>query len=97
MKRTNGTTPYRPLQKYLDERHADTVVLMFAEIEDILGFPLPDLARQEQDWWANPTPEGIASEQSQSWTSGTRTAGANLSARKVTFTRLIAPEPSCSN
>lgn len=97
MERTNGTAQYRLLQKYLDERHADTVVLMFSEIEDILGFPLPDLARQQQDWWANPTPEGIPSEQSRSWTSGARTAGVNLSAKKVVFTRRIGPGPSCSN
>jgi hypothetical protein len=97
MERTNGTARYRLLQKYLDERHADTVVLMFSEIEDILGFPLPDPARRQPDWWANPTPDGTASEQSRSWTSGTRTAGVNLTAQKVTFTRLIAPGPSCSN
>ena len=35
---------YGSLQKYLTTRHADAVVLTFAEIEDLLGFPLPDAA-----------------------------------------------------
>ena len=33
------------LYKYLENRYANTVVLTFAEIEDILGFALPDPAR----------------------------------------------------
>ena len=44
---------YRSLHKYLDDRYANTVVLTFAEIEDLLGFTLPDLARVQQEWWAN--------------------------------------------
>jgi hypothetical protein len=45
--------PYLALHKYLDERYANTVVLTFGEIEDLLGFTLPDLARLQQDWRAN--------------------------------------------
>ena len=33
------------LYKYLENRYANTVILTFAEIEDILGFALPDPAR----------------------------------------------------
>jgi len=40
---------YRSLHKYLDSRYADTVVLRFAEIEDLLGFALPHRARLRQD------------------------------------------------
>jgi hypothetical protein len=36
---------YVSLYKYLDGRFADRVVLKFTEIEDLLGFALPDLAR----------------------------------------------------
>jgi putative transposase len=32
---------YRSLHKYLDGRYADTAVLKFAEIEDLLGFAVP--------------------------------------------------------
>ena len=76
---------YRPLHKYLDERYASTVVLRITEIEDILGFTLPGLARLQPDWWANPT-----SEQSASWALAERTAVPNLTAQTVTFTRAFA-------
>ena len=43
MKRSPLPVPvgYAPLHKYLDERYADTVVLTFGEIEDLLGSKLP--------------------------------------------------------
>lgn len=78
-------TQYRALHKYLEDRYADTVVLRFTEIEDILGFKLPGIARLRQDWWAN-----RASEQSESWASAERTAVPNLTAQTVTFTRAFA-------
>ena len=34
---------YRLLYKYLEDRYATTVVLTFGEIEDLLGFSLPDM------------------------------------------------------
>ncbi len=37
-------------------RIANTVVLTFAQIEDLLGFTLPDSARVHQEWWANKDP-----------------------------------------
>jgi len=90
MEANRETSRYRALQRYLDDRYASTVVLMFSEIEDILGFPLPAPARLQLDWWANPAPEEPPSDQSRSWTSAKRTAGANLAAQKVTFTRVAA-------
>lgn len=81
---------YHSLQQYLDGRYANTVVLLFKEIEDILGFALPGAAWLQPEWWANPTPAVAASEQSLSWTNSQRTAGVNLAARKVTFTRAFA-------
>jgi hypothetical protein len=80
---------YQSLQKYLDVRYANTVVLFFREIEDILGFALPGAAWLRQEWWSNPTPEAATSEQSLSWTNSKRTAAVNLAARKVTFTRVF--------
>jgi hypothetical protein len=78
---------YRPLHKYLDERFANTVVLTFSEIEDLMGCTLPAPARVEQKWWANPDAEHTPSAQSQSWTQASRTAKANLIARTVAFER----------
>ena len=56
---------YGSLQKYLTTRHADAVVLTFAEIEDLLGFPLPDAAWVDPGWWAPPPTGVVPSTQSQ--------------------------------
>jgi hypothetical protein len=77
---------YLPLHKYLDGRYADTVVLTFAEVEDLIGIPLPDAARTDQNWWDNGDATS-ASPQSQSWTRANRTAKANMSAKIVVFDR----------
>jgi hypothetical protein len=47
---------YKSLYQYLENRYANTVVLTFAQIEDLLGFTLPDSARVHQEWWANKDP-----------------------------------------
>ena len=78
---------YRLLHKYLDERFADTVVLSFGEIEDLIGSTLPMSARVEPTWWANPDSDHTPSAQSESWTQASRTAKANLVARTVAFER----------
>jgi hypothetical protein len=78
---------YKSLYKYLDERYANTVVLTFAEIEDLLGFTLPPVARLQREWWLMPEADGTPSVQSLSWTQASRTAAPNLAARTVVFER----------
>jgi hypothetical protein len=80
---------YRPLHKYLDGRYADTVVLRFGEIEDLLGFLLPDAARLRQDWWADAEIDGPPSTQSRAWIRAGRTAKANMTAQTVVFERAV--------
>jgi hypothetical protein len=82
-----ATSEYRSLYKYLHDRYADSVVLTFAEIEDLLGFTLPDVARLEQGWWANADPDRTPSPQSLSWTQANRTATPRLLAQVVVFER----------
>ena len=78
---------YVLLYKYLENRYANTVVLTFAEIEDLLGFTLPERARVQQDWWANENPQSTPSAQSRSWLQASRTASPNLQAQTVVFDR----------
>ena len=66
---------YEPVCRYVENRYADTVVLTFAEVEDLLGFSLPDLARVQLEWWASSLP--VAS----------RTVTPNLAAEIVAFER----------
>jgi len=77
---------YRSLYRYLDHRYSNTVVLTFGQIEDLLGFPLPDLARTEREWW---TAASSITEprHSQAWTQASMTATPNLSAQNVVFER----------
>ena len=78
---------YRALYKYLRDRYANRVVLTFKEIEDLLGFSLPEPARLQQEWWRDPDPPVPRSSQSDAWTLTGRTAAVNLSARSVVFDR----------
>ena len=77
---------YLSLYTYLENRYANTVVLTFAEIEDLLGCTLPDLARLHQEWWtADPLTDRPS--YSDSWLLASRTARPNLLAPTVVFER----------
>jgi len=80
--------PFGSLQKYLTGRYADAVVLTFAQVEDLIGFALPDPARNEPAWWGSAAPGAPPSAQWQSWTLAKRLATPNLSAQTVLFERL---------
>jgi hypothetical protein len=79
---------YQALYVYLRDRYADRVVLSFADIEALLGFSLPERARQAREWWAGPDAAAHGSAQSGAWTLARRSAIANLGARHVVFDRL---------
>jgi hypothetical protein len=79
--------PYAALQKYLTGRYADAVVLTFGQIEDLLGFPLPEPAWVEPGWWSAAASGATPSVQSQAWTLAKRTATPNLPAGTVLFER----------
>jgi hypothetical protein len=78
---------YVLLYKYLENRYANTVVLTFAEIEDLLGFALPQQARLQADWWSGAAGTAAQPHYSDSWVLASRTAVPNLPARIVTFER----------
>jgi hypothetical protein len=79
---------YLSLYKYLDGRFADRVVLKFTEIEDLLGFALPDLARVSEDWWTIPDQSAASPRFSDSWILAKRSARPNLLALTVVFDRV---------
>ena len=78
---------YQSLYVYLRDRYADRVVLSFADIEALLGFPLPAPARAQAGWWADPDAHGHDSAQSGAWALASRTATPNVAARSVIFDR----------
>ena len=77
---------YQLLHKYLRDRFANRLVLTFAEIEDLLGFSLPERARVEDTWWSSAV--GSLSAQSKAWMLADRTATVNLMAQCVVFERV---------
>ena len=78
---------YRELYKYLEHRYSHTVVLLtFGQIEDLLGFPLPDLARIDREWWTA-APSTTEPQHSQAWTQAGMTANPNLLTQNVVFER----------
>src|SRR4029453_6774054 len=76
---------YLALYTYLEHRYASVVVLTFEQIEALLGFALPTLARTERAWWTDivDTQRHCAA-----WTGAGRTAAPNLAAGNITFERL---------
>ena len=83
---------YGVLYRYLEHRYADVVVMTFAQIEDLLGFSLPQRARTYQAWWTlGANVEGAP--HADAWTLAGRTALPNLQSRTVTFTRTATGRP----
>jgi len=78
---------YRLLYEYLENRYANTVVLTFEQIEALLGFALPDLARTDQAWWTTADMSIAEVHCSDAWTLARRTAKPNLFAQTVVFER----------
>lgn len=81
---------YRFLYKYLDTRYADRVVLTFGQIEDLLGFALPDPARADSAWWMKVREDTAEPQCSDAWTLAHRTASPNLTAGHVVFDRVAS-------
>jgi len=80
------------LFRYLEHRYADVVVLTFAQIEDLLGFSLPQIARTYSAWWTlGANVQGAP--HADAWTLAGRTARPNLQARTVIFTRTTVRRP----
>jgi hypothetical protein len=77
------------LYKYLSERYAQRVVLTFSEIEDLLGFSLPDQARSHRGWWTEGAPDVDPLNYADSWRLANRTASPNLLAQTVVFERAL--------
>lgn len=74
---------YAPLARHLETVIADAVTLTFADIENILGFPLPPSARAHGPWWSNGASNAV-------WTKvGWKSEGRDIREQRVTFRRVI--------
>ena len=81
----NVPVEYLSLHAYLEHRYATTVVLTFEQVESLLGFALPELARSQRDWWT--AAASSHDRHPHAWMAAGRTATPNLLARTVAFER----------
>jgi len=82
---------YDPLADALAETAENRRRITFAEIERILGAPLPPTARKDNAWWAN---NANGHSQARGWLhAGFRTAEVNLEGETVTFVRDDTRQP----
>jgi hypothetical protein len=78
---------YLQLYDYLERRYADMVVLTFAQMEDLVGFALPDRARTDLEWWTAADAKSAEGSYANAWKLARRTAKPNLLAGNVAFER----------
>lgn len=86
----SSTKPIKPGKKYrhlaelLENSEGKKLSLTFSQIENTIGFSLPESARQYREFWANTTTHSIAL----SWLSvGYKTVDVNLENETVSFER----------
>jgi hypothetical protein len=76
------------LYEYLEKRFADTTVLTFQQLQDLLGVALPASALTDPAWWADTGRGASDTLWSDAWTLAGRTARPNLGAGTVLFDRV---------
>lgn len=76
---------YEPLTHYLENRPDEIWDAQFAEIERVLGFPLPTSAHEYPAWWANQQP---GHSQTRGWRdAGWETGRVDLAGKRLRFVR----------
>jgi hypothetical protein len=80
---------YEPLQTHLAGRGADFVSMSFAEIESIIGAPLPPSARKHRAWWSNNPSNSVIT---YAWlAAGYRTEQVDIASEKLVFHKADTP------
>lgn len=79
---------YEPLAEHLNKERDDKWIASFAEVEAVLGFPLPASARRYREWWANQ--RGGGHSQTKGWQdAGWQVWQVDLEEERVTFRRRL--------
>lgn len=76
---------YEPITRHLNAQSSHKVTMGFAEIERLIGFPLPQSARKYPAWWAN---NAHAGRHAGAWLAASwKSEDVDLAAEKVSFCR----------
>ncbi|HEX9963542.1 MAG TPA: hypothetical protein VGB04_00995 [Allosphingosinicella sp.] len=77
---------YQPLATHLQSASAGEWSATFAQVEQVLGFPLPPSARKHREWWSNQA--GTGHSQARGWQdAGWRVRKVDLDGERVVFQR----------
>ncbi len=77
---------YDPLNGYLAKQSDPVIKMSFAEVERVLGGPLPASARKHRAWWGNETGRGHS--HARSWMDARRqTRNVDLNTATVEFVK----------
>lgn len=77
---------YEPLTRHLRTSRKDRVPMTFAELENLLGFALPNSSRRHRAWWAN-NPTGHVN--AQAWhEAGYQSTDVDLERERLVFVKL---------
>jgi hypothetical protein len=77
---------YDPLGAFLASRSASETPMTFAEVEDVIGAPLPAAAGKHAAWWSNNPQNNVMT---QIWLdAGYRTERVDLGGRKLVFRKV---------
>ena len=81
---------YDPLRQFLESRSAEQVPMTFADVERVLGFPLPPSAKAHPTWWSNNTGTHVGV---RAWRdAGWKTSRVDVPGEKVVFVRAKGTE-----
>ena len=76
---------YAPLEQFLRGQQTQQIPMTFAEIERVIGAPLPASARNHRAWWSNNPSNSVITE---AWlNAGYRTEQVDMEEGKLTFRR----------
>jgi hypothetical protein len=76
---------YEPLTRFLQNQPGGEVRLSFAQIEQLVGFKLPDAAQHETAWWSNSLDEEL---DAKAWlAAGFRSEAVDVTVGELTFRR----------
>lgn len=77
---------YDPLCKWLQANSAPRISATFKQIEEILGFGLPNTSRRDSAWWANERSAASRHVQCKAWLdAGFHTENLSITGKTVDF------------
>ncbi|MER1999519.1 MAG: hypothetical protein ABS882_07070, partial [Lysinibacillus sp.] len=74
---------YEPLYKFLESKESNRLIMTFKEVEEVLGFTLPESASKYMAWWDGSSQHT----QAYSWTRAGFKANPSLKEKKVEFVK----------